>query len=104
MKIVIKTFLLLVIIGVLSGPALGIDRSKKEGNPQDQKAIKIEQKKPDSSAGPQDSQGNNTRKPPKNYDNFIDSNNNGIDDRAEKTNPKQTPDKPDSTTKKNPKP
>lgn len=50
--------------------------------------------KPDNKS--QTSPGNN-QKPPKDYDSFIDKNNNGIDDRAEKKNtarkPSENPDK-----------
>lgn len=106
MKIMIKTFIILGLILVWSGPAAAIDKSKKDEKSKDSKTVEIEKKKPDQTTSPRDSQRPNTRKKAKNYDNFIDRNNNGIDDRAEKSTPKQKQPKPAPESKpgKKPKP
>jgi len=106
MRIMIKIFAVLVLVIFWSGPAAGIDKSKKNERPKDQKTVQVEKKKPEQTTSPQDSQGAQSKKTTKNYDDFIDRNNNGIDDRAEKSNTKQTQDKPapEATPKKNPKP
>ena len=74
-------------------PAVAVDKTKKDKTPLPQKTtevdkeiktdkVQISDNKPDSTAS----------RSKKTYDSFIDSNNNGIDDRAEKkTSPQKTP-------------
>ncbi len=77
-----KKYIIIVALTVfLAGSVMGIDRAKKDPTP------------PDTTQ--QVTQDDNTQKTThtktnREFDNFIDKNNNGIDDRAEKNKPSQT--------------
>ena len=107
MRVMIKLLVIMVLVIVWSGPALGIDKSrKKDENPKDRKTVQTEKTKPVQTSAQRDSQRSEIKKPAKGFDDFIDRNNNGIDDRVEKKPPKQAPaqPKPEGASPKNPKP
>ncbi len=81
MRLLRPIFIIICLMFIWSGPAAGIDKSKKDDKPAPEKKVQVEKKTPDKS---QDKKGTK-----KNYDNFVDRNNNGIDDRAEKSSSKQ---------------
>ena len=85
MKCATLTISLVCLVLFWAGSALAVDKTKKDKVPPKEKAVEVE-KKPEAK---QDRSGidkpdNNSSRSKKNYDNFIDNNNNGIDDRAEK--------------------
>jgi hypothetical protein len=88
MKISIKILALVCLVLFWSAPVFAIDKSKKD---ESKKTVKVDKKKT--------SQSNDTQrsKKSKSYDDFVDRNNNGIDDRAEKNTPKQTKKKTSKT-------
>jgi len=83
---------LVIIIGALmalivwSDPAAAIDKSKKEKPPQADKKVEIKKDKKDTGRKDRVAGSHKTKK---SYDDFVDRNNNGIDDRAEKATPKE---------------
>ncbi len=84
MKLLIKILFVLELLVVLSLPAAAIDKSKKDEPSPDKKTVEVEKKKIDQPSDTQNSQADKDHSNKKNYDNFIDRNNNGIDDRSEK--------------------
>ena len=81
MRFLTSIFIIACLLIVWSGPAAAIDKSKKDDKPAPDKKVQIEKKNPD--------QAKDQKKSKKDYDNFLDRNNNGIDDRAEKSPSKQ---------------
>ena len=84
MNIVIKTALALCLAFFLAGGAAAIDKSKKTEKPKEKTQVTTPKVSPEStSRAPEDKKVEPDRQ--KNgYDDFIDRNNDGIDDRAEK--------------------
>lgn len=77
-----KYIVIFVLVTVFAGSAFGIDRAKKNTSPKpDSAQTATPQNTPAESGSQNSSQG---------FDNFVDKNNNGIDDRAEKNKPSQT--------------
>ena len=93
--IVIISALLLVSV---PGPLFAVEKKKSKKYKQEQTDRKPPSK--DSSASP----GAQQQRPAKKYDNFIDENGNGIDDRRENLKKKSTPTAPDTTKSKKDKP
>jgi hypothetical protein len=106
MKTLSTTLLIIGLSLLLSGMASGIDKSKKTDKPKkDTSAVNII--KQDKPKAPENVKKADPPSQPKTYDNFIDRNNNGIDDRAEKSTTLKQPKKkepPTKTPKKNPTP
>jgi hypothetical protein len=97
MKALIVILCILGLLVTAVSPVAAIDKSKKADPPA------VEKKKPDQEK--KDTTPTRQKKNPPTYDNFIDKNNNGIDDRAEKSkSPKKEPQPTEKPTKKNPKP
>lgn len=85
MKNVIKIFLIICLLVLWVGTAFGIDKTKKSGSsprPVERKSSSQNDVKKDSQIQ-QDNKS--SQKDQKTHDDFIDKNNNGIDDRAEKS-------------------
>lgn len=89
MKLMIKIFVLFCLVFIWSGSASGIDKSKKSDQPAKKKTITVQKKNPDQQQKSKDTQSSGAKQSSKTYDNFVDRNNNGIDDRAEKISSKQ---------------
>jgi hypothetical protein len=100
MKNLVYIFLGLFIAAVLSAPAMGIDKKRDPSPKKDTPTV--EKKTPDRSRSVDDSKTTKVKTRKKNYDDFVDRNNNGIDDRAEKSSTPKKPEKPD--TRKKPEP
>ena len=99
MKIILKLVLAFALILLWAGPAAAIDKTKKDENPKkDQVQVDKAQKPPEQEKQQKETIGGseNTKK---SYDNFIDTNNNGIDDRAESKNAPPKPQKDESSKK-----
>jgi len=97
------TYILVAIalVVVWAYPASAIDRSKKDNPaPKQERPVvdKPVQKQAKTTTDGKATRNTGSRK--KNYDDFVDRNNNGIDDRAEKGSKKTTPKKPKSAPKK----
>lgn len=104
MKKAIYTFCILCLILLWVGPAGAVDKTKKDKTPPPkEKIIKVE-KDEKGKSGDQKTD-NQTSRRKKTYDNFVDKNNNGIDDRSEKkVSTKKTPkeDSPKTDKPRNP--
>ena len=84
MKFAFVTIMVVCLALFWAGSAMAVDKTKKGKTPVPEKTAKIEQK---TEADPTKFDSNtsaNSSRSKKTYDNFIDNNNNGIDDRAEK--------------------
>lgn len=85
MRISFRIILTVALVSLWSSTVLAIDKAKIEEKPKEQKVVQTP--KPQKPAVP-DSQGNqlspNQSQPKDKYNDFIDANNNGIDDRVEK--------------------
>ncbi len=99
MKNLIHIFLSLLLMAMLSAPAMGIDKKRDPSPKKDTPTV--EKQTPDRSRSVNDSKVTENKSRKKNYDDFVDRNNNGIDDRAEKSS---TPKKSKPETRKKPEP
>lgn len=100
MKNLIHIFLGFFLLALLSAPAMGIDK-KREPSPKKDTPT-IEKQNPKNSQTVNDSKVTTNKSRKKNYDDFVDRNNNGIDDRAEKSSSPNKTEKPE--TRKKPEP
>ncbi len=100
MKNLIHIFLGFFLMAVLSAPAMGIDK-KKEPSPKKDTPT-VEKQTTQNRRTVNDSKVTQNKSRKKNYDDFVDRNNNGIDDRAEKSSSPKKTEKPE--TRKKPEP
>ncbi len=99
MRHIIHIFIGIFLLAVLSAPAMGIDKKQEPAPKKDTPTV--EKRTPDRSRTVDDSKTTKVKTRKKNYDDFVDRNNNGIDDRAEKTTaPKKS--KPETRKKATP--
>jgi hypothetical protein len=101
MKKALYIIVMVVLVAVWANPASAIDRSKKNDPSPNQKRPLVDKPSQDRGKTIPDSkapQNKESRK--KNYDDFVDRNNNGIDDRVEKSTKPSKPKKPDTSRKK----
>lgn len=91
MKISVTICLIACLVLMWAGPATAIEKSKKDKTSVQDNTATIKKQNPvDSERAVTD----RTKKPEnsrKSYDNFVDRNNNGIDDRAEKSSASKKP-------------
>jgi len=100
MKIFINILLTLCMALFCVGTTAAIEKSKKDQPAPKKDSQVVRQKTPDRSQNPVDSKAAPAPPPErKNYDDFIDRNNNGIDDRAEKGATVKKPPTPETRTK-----
>jgi chromosomal replication initiation ATPase DnaA len=101
MRLFIKIFVSLCLIVVWNGSAVGIDKSKKDKKTKTKQTVQVDKKKTEQTKPQPDKKAVDSKKTKKSYDNFVDGNNNGIDDRAEKSPSKQKtpPDPPKKDAK-----
>ena len=108
MKIFVNIVLTLCLMLFCLGTAGAIEKSKKDQPAPKKDSQVVRQKSPEKAQNPVDTKAAQTPAPErKNYDDFIDRNNNGIDDRAEKGATAKKPSAPETrskTTKKAPRP
>lgn len=83
MKSIFKIALLICFVIVIADPVAAIDRTKKPNPPPKDKTA-VKEKQPEKPPEKQPEKKTDKSRSKKNYDSFIDKNNNGIDDRAEK--------------------
>lgn len=100
MRKIVHIFVGLFLMAMLSVPAMGIDK-KKEPSPKKDTPT-VEKQKIDRTRSVRDSKVTKERSRKKNYDDFVDRNNNGIDDRAEKSTTPKKPEKPETRKKTEP--
>ena len=101
MKKYIYILIAIALMIVWANPASAIDRSKKDSPApkQERPAVDKPQQKPaKNTSDSKATQDTGSRK--KNYDDFVDRNNNGIDDRAERGSKTTKTKKPESAPKK----
>ncbi|MCP4567683.1 MAG: hypothetical protein GY841_08895 [FCB group bacterium] len=84
MKSVFVTITVVCLALFWAGSAMGVDKTKKDKTPPPEKTAKIEQKTEADPTKFDSVTSANSSRSKKTYNNFIDNNNNGIDDRAEK--------------------
>lgn len=106
MKYLANILLAFFLMALLAAPVAAIDK-KRDPSPTKKDTPTVEKRTPERSKTVNDSKATNNTSRRKSYDDFVDRNNNGIDDRAEKsTAPKQskTPESKKKTPPKKPKP
>jgi len=100
MKIFLNILLTLCVGLFCVGTAAAIEKSKKDQPAPKKDSQVVRQKAPEKSQSPVDSKAAPAPPPErKNYDDFIDRNNNGIDDRAEKGATVKKPSAPETRSK-----
>jgi hypothetical protein len=106
MNTVIKIGLALCLAFFLAGGAAAIDKSKKTEKPKEKTQVTTPKATPESTSRAPEGKKVEPDRPINGYDDFIDRNNNGIDDRAEKRQASKKPAQKESSqarSKKNPK-
>jgi len=100
MRNFIHILLAVFLMAALSAPVMGIDKKRDPSPQKDTQTVK--QQTPDRSQTVDDSKATKVKSRKKNYDDFVDRNNNGIDDRAEKSPPPKKTEKPETRKKTEP--
>ncbi len=104
MKTLLTILIAVAMVTVLIDPASAIDRSKKDKpKPKPERPAVDKPTNNQTRTVPDSKATKNTDSRKKNYDDFVDRNNNGIDDRVEKTSKNTSASKePDSSRSKTP--
>jgi hypothetical protein len=105
MKYLITISLALFLMALLSSPAAAIDKKQDPSPKKDTPTV--EKKAPERPQSVNDSKVTSNKSRRKSYDDFVDRNNNGIDDRAEKGSTQKkskTPETRKKTPTEKPKP